>query len=114
MFPRYLISMNRSGARVMNKLTKFSSAVHRVEMDQLILNRDFHDLMMYLGFDCFESVWLYRSGEVIKNIKERSVICIKVRIHEKEKCFYLKRHNPEYVGLRRLLMQLFPQWALSL
>jgi heptose I phosphotransferase len=105
--------MTRSGARVMYKMTKFSSPVHRVERDQLILNEDYQDLMRYLGFNCFESVWLYRSGEAIKNIKARSVIRIRIRIHGKEKFFYLKRHNLEYIGLRRLFMQLFPKWILS-
>jgi len=98
---------------VMNKLTKFSSTVHRVEREQMILNGDYHDLMRYLGFNCFESVWRYRGGEAIKNIKERSVICIRILIHGKEKYLYLKRHNPEYIGLRRLVMQLFPKWVLS-
>jgi heptose I phosphotransferase len=84
-----------------------------VERDQLILNEDYQDLMRYLGFNCFESVWLYRSGEAIKNIKARSVIRIRIRIHGKEKFFYLKRHNLEYIGLRRLFMQLFPKWILS-
>ena len=98
---------------VMNKLTKFSSTVHRVEREQMILNGDYHDLMRYLGFNCFESVWRYRGGVAIKNIKERSVICIRILIHGKEKYLYLKRHNPEYIGLRRLVMQLFPKWVLS-
>lgn len=97
----------------MHKLKKFSSPVHRVEREQMILNRDYQDLIKYLGFNCFESIWLYRSGEAIKNIKARSVICIRILIHGKEKYFYLKRHNTEYIGLRRLFMQLFPKWVLS-
>jgi heptose I phosphotransferase len=97
----------------MLELSKFSSPIHLAERDQLILNRDLQDLMRYLGFNDFESAWLYRSGEVVKEIKERSVICIRIRIHGKEKCFYLKRHNSEYIGLRRLFMQLFSKRALS-
>lgn len=105
--------MSESGDRTSFKVTDFSLLVHRVEREHLILNSDYQELLRYLEFDSFESIWHYQSGEAIKNIKERSIIRFRVTSHDKERYFYLKRHKPEYIGLQRLLVPFFPKWVLS-
>jgi hypothetical protein len=90
----------------------FSSSVEYVETDDLIFNRNYMGLLASLGFDDFNSVWRYQEGETVKSIKARSVIRIKLQVQNKERIFYLKRHNPEFIGIRGLLVFLFSKWVL--
>ncbi|MFO8166162.1 MAG: lipopolysaccharide kinase InaA family protein [Desulfatiglandales bacterium] len=96
-----------------NNITDLSSAVEYLEKKYLIFNRNYVDLFEYFGLDCFDSIWEYQGGEVIKRIKTRSVIRIEVQNRDEKRCFYLKRHNLEYVGLRRVLSFFFPRWIFS-
>jgi len=95
------------------KIPDLSSAVEYFKKRDLIINRKFLDLFAYLGLNHFDSIWDYQGGEIIKRIKTRSVIRIEFQNHDEKKCFYLKRHNMEYVGLQRLLSPFFPKWILS-
>ncbi len=91
----------------------FSSSVDRVEANGLILNCDYQQLLKNFGFHSFKSVWQYRCGETIKKIKARSVVRIKARNHNKVRYLYLKRHNLEHVGIRRLLTLFFHKLVVS-
>jgi len=70
-------------------------------------------LLRDLRFHSFESIWHYRGGEIIKKIKARSVARIEVQSHSKKTYYYLKRHNPEFIGFRGLFALISPKWILS-
>ncbi len=90
-----------------------SSPIERVETDFLIINRDYRNLLVDIGMDRFESIWRYDGGQTIKKIKARSVSRISVPDSDGKRTFYLKRHNREFIGSRRLIARLFLQKALS-
>lgn len=90
-----------------------SSPIERVATDFLIINRDYRKLLDSIGLDRFESIWRYDGGQTIKKIKARSVSRISVPDGDGKRTFYLKRHNREFIGLRRLIARLFQQTALS-
>jgi hypothetical protein len=52
-------------------------------------------------------------GKTIKKIKARSVIRFEIQIAGRKRVFYLKRHNPEFVGLQRILALFVPKVIFS-
>ena len=91
----------------------FSSQIKCVKKDHLIFNKDYPELVDDVHFDSFESVWKYQDGETIKKIKARSVIRFKIQTDSDKKYFYLKRHNTEFVGIKRILALFSPKPVLS-
>jgi hypothetical protein len=90
-----------------------SSIISSVETDQLIINRDYRNLLGDLDLDSFESIWKYNNGKTVKKIRERSVICITVHQKGKKEVFYLKQHNREFVGLKRFFAKKISQFSVS-
>ena len=90
-----------------------SSAVNRIETKHLIINQDYQKLLENIKFDSFESIWRYENGEIIKNIKKRSVIRIETKHPIQKKAVYLKRHHIEFIGLFRLFSRFFTKFGLS-
>jgi len=90
-------------------MSEMSIPVKCIKADSMLLNRDYQDILKAWGFDSFDSIYAYQDGEVIKNIKDRSVIRIEIQSLR----FYLKRHNREYMGFPRLFKFFFPMRILS-
>jgi len=91
----------------------FSSQIKCVKKNHLIFNKDYLEVLNDVPFDSFESVWKYQDGETIKKIKARSVIRFKIQTDSGKKYFYLKRHNTEFIGIKRILALFFPKPVLS-
>ena len=91
----------------------YCSTVNYIETDHLIVNRDCQDLLRDAGLQSFESVWRFSGGEVVKQIKERSVIRFDFSHHGMKRTFYLKRHHLKFIGLGRLLSRFFPELCVS-
>jgi len=87
----------------------FSLNINRIETNHLIVNKDYQKLLQHIQLESFESIWRYQDGETIKNIEERSVIRFNIEHHNEKKTIYLKRHNLEFVGFRRLFSRFFPR-----
>ena len=79
----------------------------------MVINRTYHRLLEKNGFDGFEQVWGISNAKTIKKIKARSVIRFEMRTDNGKRYFYLKRHNLEYIGIKRLFSAIFPKWAMS-
>lgn len=94
-------------------MKKFSSPIECVEANHLTINRDYVAILASLGFDDFDSIWHYQGGETVKSIGARSVIRIKLTVQDRERVFYLKRHNIEFKGIGVFLAPLFPRWMPS-
>ena len=97
----------------MPEMKNFSSPVECLESDHVIFNRDYREIFKNFGLDSFDSIYSYQDVEIIKNIRDRSVRRFKLPVDGKKKCFYLKKHNKEYVGIRGLMAVLFPGTVLS-
>lgn len=95
------------------EIKEFASPIECVEADHLTINREYMAILASLGFDDFDSIWHYQDGETVKHIDARSVIRIKLNVQDKERIFYLKRHNMEFTGIRALIAPFFPMWPLS-
>jgi len=91
----------------------FSSQIKCIKKDHLIFNKDYLKVLDDVHFDSFESVWKYQGGETIKKIKARSVIRFEIQTNSGKKYFYLKRHNTEFVGIKRILALFSPKPVLS-
>jgi len=94
-------------------MKKSFSQVECLESGKVIFNRDYWDIFKNCGFDSFDSIYSYQDVEIIKNIRDRSVGRFNLQADGKKKCFYLKRHNREYVGIRGLMAVLFPGIVVS-
>lgn len=72
-------------------------------VNDLTINTDYRFVLERAGLDCFNSVWRYNRGETIKQIPLRSLIRFDLDVHGEKKYFYLKKHNLESVGFKKLL-----------
>ncbi len=84
-----------------------SSIIDCIEQKRFVINRNYQPILKSLGLNTFESLWQYGGGKTIKEIKSRSVIRFEVQDQERKRCFYLKRHNMEFIGFRILLALFF-------
>jgi len=84
-------------------MKNFSSTIECIKKNHLIFNKNYLEIWDDMHFDSFESAWDYQAGKTIKRIKDRSVIRFEIQIAGRKRIFYLKRHNPEFVGLQRIL-----------
>jgi len=94
-------------------MKNFSSKIECVKKNHLIFNKDYLKVLDDVHFDSFESVWKYQDGETIKKIKARSVIRFEIQTDSGKKYFYLKRHNTEFAGIKRILALFSPKPVLS-
>ena len=94
-------------------MKNFSLQIECIKKDHLIFNKDYLEVLDDVHFDSFESVWEYQDGETIKKIKARSVIRFEIQTDSGKKYFYLKRHNTEFVGIKRILALFSPKPVLS-
>lgn len=91
----------------------YSSPIRYTEEDSLTINQEYVNIFDSIGLDNFDSIWDFQGGTIVKNIRERSVTRITLHGQDRERIFYLKRHKPEFMGLRRLMGMLFPNRAFS-
>ncbi len=84
-------------------MQRFCTPIDILHTEDIVLNRYFIDHTDELPFKSFETVWNFKGGRTIKNIRDRSVTCFSVKTSEGHYSFYLKRHKIENIGLRRLL-----------
>jgi len=88
-------------------MKNFSLPVKQIKTKELIINQDYLKVLKKNGLDCFDSIWRYNRGEPVKQIKERSLIRFKIKACGK-KYYYLKKHNFESVGFRKLISYFVP------
>lgn len=91
----------------------FTSQIECIKKNHLIVNKDYLEVLDDIHFDSFESVWRYQDGETQKKIKERSVIRFEIQTDSGKKYFYLKRHNTQFVGIKRILALFSQKLVLS-
>lgn len=96
-----------------NHKLNLSSPVSVSEINGLLVNRRYETLLKDAGLDTFDGIWAYRDGRLIKEMMARSVICIEIQHQNRIRYFYLKRHNREYLGIKRLLAVFFPRLSIS-
>lgn len=94
-------------------MKNLSSQIKCVKKNYLVFNKNYLKVLDDMHFDSFESVWKYRDGETIKKIKARSVIRFEIQTNSGKKYFYLKRHNTEFAGIKRILALFSPKPVLS-
>jgi hypothetical protein len=82
-----------------HQMKDFSSQIRCDRFHEIIINREYQNLLSESGFESFETVWRYGGGQLIKNIKERSVTRIEAT---RRRILYLKRHRREFLGIKRL------------
>ncbi len=90
-----------------------NSSVVCIEKKHLIVNRDYVEILEGLQFHSFESVWRFTNGEIIKKIKERTVIRFNSGHGDIKRSFYLKRHDLEFIGFSKLFSCFFPRRCVS-
>lgn len=78
----------------------FSSQIRCSRFQEIIINREYENLLSEIGFESFETVWRFEDGQRIKDIKERSVTRIEA---SPRNVLYLKRHRREFLGIKRLV-----------
>lgn len=84
-----------------------------VEQAEMVINRNFIPMLSDLGLNSFNAFWHYSGGTVIKKIKAREIRRIAVVYKNTERVLYLKRHNREFLGIKRLLAPISPHRVLS-
>lgn len=94
-------------------MKNFLLPVKYIKTKELIINQDYRQMLKKIGLDYFDSIWRYNSGEPIKQIKDRSLIRFKIEAYGKKKYYYLKKHNLEFVGFRKLISYFVPGYPLS-
>ena len=97
----------------MKSIKDLSLNISRIERPYITLNREYQELLEIAPFHSFESIWNFSNGEIIKQIKARSVIRFEIRHYDIKRTFYIKRHNYEFIGLSKLLSRLFTRRSLS-
>jgi heptose I phosphotransferase len=96
-----------------NHKLNLSSPVSASEMNGLLVNREYKQLLKDAGLDNFDAIWAYQGGRLIKEMMARSVICIEIQHQNRVRYFYLKRHNREYLGINWLIDLFFRQRGMS-
>ncbi len=94
-------------------MTDLSGPIRCIRKNGLIINKDYEAFLNRVQLDAFEPVWGYNSGETVKKIRPRSVVRLTLACNQKPRRFYLKRHNREFIGFRRLLALFFHRTGLS-
>lgn len=91
----------------MNELT---GAIARQQENGMILNQTFRKFLEENGLIDFEAIYRLEGGKTIKKISDRSITRIDIDAPG-AKALFLKRHEPEKVGVIRLLAFLNPLWS---
>lgn len=84
-----------------------------IHKNNMIINSKYYALLHKIGLDCFENVWGYSKGTLIKKIKQRSIICIEIKDKKNKFIFYLKKHNRVSVGLKGIFRLFFKKAFIS-
>ena len=78
-----------------------------------IINTEYYDFLKRHRLDTFDSFFRFKGGKAVKILKERSVIRFEVEDIDAKKTFYLKRHNLNFIGVKRLISLFFPNTDVS-
>jgi len=84
-------------------MERFSSPIGYAKYQNLVINQQDKYFLKQNRLDSFESLWTSKSGTIIKNIKPRSVTCIKIGLQDRVRRLYLKRHKTEFIPVRSFL-----------
>ncbi|MFO7497114.1 MAG: lipopolysaccharide kinase InaA family protein [Desulfobacterales bacterium] len=76
----------------------FFATVQPVRMGDIWINRPYLDILNANGLNRFEAFWRFSEGELIKQIKTRSVRRFSLNSTGGQRHFYLKRHLREWSG----------------
>lgn len=94
-------------------MKEFSTSICLTEKKGIVINKDYEAFLRDIGLDSFEAAWDHRSGQVVKEVKQRSVIRLEAANNHVRKSFYLKLHKPEFIGLRGLLCRALGKKTIS-
>jgi hypothetical protein len=95
------------------KIEKFRSPIKLVQLNDILINPVYQDLLAQLNLTSFDLIWNFRGGDIFKKIPTRSVTRIDIEQNGIKNAFYLKRHNPERVKSSRRYFQKLSQTRLS-
>ncbi|MBS3808956.1 MAG: hypothetical protein KGY38_02225 [Desulfobacterales bacterium] len=90
-----------------------AATISCIRKNNLLINKDYVKFLEETKLDSFESVWRHKPDETVKDIKPRSVSRFTVKHGDTPKSLYLKRHNLEFVGFRRILRAFLRRKAIS-
>ncbi|MCG6906943.1 MAG: hypothetical protein LJE63_09995 [Desulfobacteraceae bacterium] len=94
-------------------MAAFVAPVAPIQAGGICINRPYRDILEAAGLNDFESFWRFTGGEVIKQIKTRSVTRFWLDSNGGRRQFYLKRHLREWTGWPLAGGRGFPDWARS-
>ncbi|MFO7861859.1 MAG: lipopolysaccharide kinase InaA family protein [Desulfosalsimonas sp.] len=88
-------------------MKNFSAPINAIKKNDLLINSDYESFLREAQLDSFDTVWNYAAGEIVKKIKDRSVIRLSFAKNNALKYYYLKRHNTEFIGIKGILKSFF-------
>ena len=94
-------------------MNNLSSSINCIKSTNLIFNKDYQQLLTNAGLDCFDSIYGFNTGKICKQIKARTLSSFEIQSSGIKKRFFLKIHNTEFIGFRRLLALFFPDSVYS-
>jgi heptose I phosphotransferase len=97
-------------ARIMKE---FSIPIDCVEKNGIFINKNYQEFLQNTGLDSFEALWRCREGQLIKDVRRRTVIRFVAADKGTEINFYLKLHKPGFKGLQALTRSFFGSKNLS-
>lgn len=90
--------LNSDPGTVPDAMADFFAPVEPVWKGRIWINRPYLDILNANGLNRFEDFWRFAGGEVIKQIKARSVTRFSLDSNGSKRHFYLKRHRKEWSG----------------
>jgi hypothetical protein len=88
-------------------MKNFTDPIDFIKTEHLIVNKLHHQFLVKIGLASFDAIYNYRNGEIIKKVKNKTVIRLEFQNDNIRLGFYLKRHGLEFVGFYRLFRRLF-------
>jgi heptose I phosphotransferase len=84
-----------------------------IKLPHMVMNRDYQALLETGGLLDFDGIYNYQEGTVLKRIRDRSVLRMEIPDGDKNRIFYLKRHNPVRPGIKEMIDSLLSQGGSS-
>ncbi len=79
----------------------------------MVVNRDYVSILECCGLLDFERLYQFKEGTVVKQIRDRSVLCLEVQNGAKNRIFYLKRHAAARPGFWETISSFFSGNSIS-
>lgn len=83
----------------------FASPVSCLGLGDLIVNRDYLDILESCGLSDFRSIYHYAPRHIVKKTRERTVARVDICTKGEKRCFYFKHHNMARLRLCELVFR---------